>query len=296
MQRTKTIKEGFGSRTFDVVNALFMAFLMIVCFYPIWYVVMASVSNSADVTRSGGIIFWPHSFNLGAYTQALTHPLIASGFRNIFIILLLALPLNIVMTLLCGYFMSAKNVMFKKYIVGFIMVTMFFSGGLIPSYLNMKSLGLYDNLWALIIPGALSVYNAIICKSAIDAIPESLFESARMDGATDFTILFKIVTPLIKPTLAVLLLYYGVGHWNSWFGASIYIKDNTLLPIQNVLRAVLLANTDTLSQGASSDTVNNFAESIKYAAIVLSTIPILCIYPFVQKYFVKGVMIGSVKG
>lgn len=293
---TKRVDETLGSKTFDVINTVIMIALIIVCFYPLWYVVVASFSSSAEVASSGGALLWPSSLQLGAYSKALSHPLISSGFKNIFMILLLALPLNMVMTLLAGFFMASKDVMFQKYITYFFLFTMFFSGGLIPTYLNQKGLGLYNNIWALVIPGALSIYNAIICRSAIEAIPDSLFESARMDGATDITILFKIITPLIKPTMAVLLLYYGVGHWNSWFSASIYIKDNALLPIQNVLRAVLLANSNMLNSGADAENINTYAETIKYAAIVMSTIPILCVYPFLQKYFVKGVMIGSVKG
>lgn len=294
--RKKRIDETVGSKAFDSFNMLFMIFLIIICFYPLWYVIVASFSTSAKVSASGGTLFWPAPLNLGAYSKALAHPLIISGFKNIFLILFFSLPLNIFMTLLCGYFMASKEVLLKKYIVSFFIFTMFFSGGLIPSYLNQKGLGLYDNIWALIIPGSLSVYNAIICRSAIEAVPDSLFESAKMDGANDFTILFKIIVPLIKPTLAVLLLYYGVGHWNSWFSASIYIRDSSLLPIQNVLRAVLLSNSTMLNEGSNADNINTYAETIKYAAIVLSTLPILCIYPFVQKYFVKGVMIGSVKG
>ena len=174
---------------------------------------------------------------------------------------------------------------------------MFFSGGMIPAYLNVRDLGLYNTLWSLILPGAMSVYNAIICRTAIEAIPDSLEESAFIDGANDLVIVFRIVLPLIMPTIAVLLLYYGVGHWNAWFNASIYLKDNEKLPIQNVLRAVLIANSNILnSAAAENDQVNQFAESIKYAAIVLTTVPVLCIYPFLQKYFVKGVMIGAVKG
>ena len=141
------------------------------------------------------------------------------------------------------------------------------------------------------------MYNSIICKTAIEGLPESLKESAYIDGANDLVILFKIVVPLIKPTLAVLLLYYGVGHWNSWFNASIYLKDNDKLPIQNIMRAILIANSNVLnSAAAENDQVNQFAEAIKYSTIVLTTVPVLCIYPFVQKYFVKGVMIGAVKG
>lgn len=236
-------------------------------------------------------------FTIGAYIKAFQHPLILSGFRNILFILLCSLPLNLVMTLLCGYFMAAKDVLLKKYVVAFLVFTMFFSGGLIPAYLNQKSLGLYNNLWALIIPGALSIYNAIICRTAVESVPDSLIESAYIDGANDYTVLFKIITPLIKPTLAVLALYYGVGHWNSWFNASLYITDNELLPIQNILRAILIANNDMLNQGAASmDSIDTYAETIKYAVIVIATLPILCVYPFLQKYFVKGVMIGAVKG
>lgn len=187
--------------------------------------------------------------------------------------------------------------MFKPVIQFIVLFTMFFSGGMIPCYLNIRSLGLYNSLWSLILPGAMSVYNAIICKTAIEAMPDSLKESAYIDGANDLVILFRIVLPLIKPTIAVLLLYYGVSHWNSWFNASIYLRDNDKLPIQNIMRSILIANSNVLNSAASdSDQVNQFAESIKYAAIMLTTLPILCIYPFLQKYFVKGVMIGAVKG
>ena len=178
-----------------------------------------------------------------------------------------------------------------------LIFTMFFSGGMIPTYLNVRSLGLYNSLWALILPGAMSVYNSIICRTAIEAVPDSLEESAHIDGANDLVICFRIILPLIMPTIAVLLLYYGVGHWNSWFPASIYLQDNNKLPIQNVLRAVLIANSNLLnSAAAENDQVNEFAEAIKYSAIVLTTVPVLCIYPFLQRYFVKGVMIGAVKG
>ncbi len=174
---------------------------------------------------------------------------------------------------------------------------MFFNGGMIPGYLNVRSLDLFNSLFALILTGGLSIYNSIICKTAIEALPDSLLESAHIDGANDIRVLFRIVTPLIMPTIAVLLLYYGVSHWNSWFPASLYIEDNYKLPIQNVLRAVLIANSNILNSAASeSDQIDQFAETIKYAAIIITTVPVLCIYPFLQKYFVKGVMIGAVKG
>ena len=200
-------------------------------------------------------------------------------------------------TVLCGYFMASRGMLWKKVIVGMIMFTMFFNGGLIPGFLNIQSLGLYNTLWALIIPGCLSVYNSIICKTAIEGIPESLTESAYIDGANDFQVIFKIILPLIKPTVAVLTLYYGVARWNDWFQASIYIKDTNLLPVQNIIRAVLLENDIKLnSSGNFGDDYNQYADALKYSAIVVSTVPILCVYPFLQKYFTKGVMIGAVKG
>ncbi|MEC6746996.1 carbohydrate ABC transporter permease [Marinilactibacillus sp. XAAS-LB27] len=293
----KKVKESRGDQIFSYFNGIFMFLISLACLYPIWYVLVASFSSTGAINANLGKLLWPQDFSLGAYSMALRHPLILSGFRNIFLILVLSLPLQMFMTILCGYFMAAKNVMFKNIIVSFFMFTMFFSGGLIPMYMNQRQLGLYNNIWALVIPGALSLFNAIICKTAIEVIPDSLTESAHMDGAGDITILAKIIVPVIKPTLAVLLLYYGVGLWNNWFNAAIFIQDNELLPIQNILRGVLLANNQTLNQGAgSADLVNQYAETIKYAAICISTIPILCIYPFLQKYFVKGIMIGSIKG
>lgn len=212
-------------------------------------------------------------------------------------IMVIGLAINIVLTLFAAYFLASKNLMFKKPVLFMMLFTMFFSGGMIPSYLNIRSLGLYNSLWALILPGAISVYNTIIYRTSIEAVPESLGESAKIDGAHDFTILFRIIFPLIKPTTVVLLLYYGIGHWNSWFPAAVYIRDNYKLPIQNILRAILISNTGLLNSAVvSDDPLNQFTETIKYAAIVITTVPVLFIYPFLQRYFVKGVMIGAVKG
>lgn len=286
-----------GDRVFSVFNTVILILLCIVTLYPIWYVLCASLTSNTYLVSHPGLLLRPHGFTLGSYKLALTHPLLLSGYKNILIVLGVSLPINIMMTLFTGYFMAARKVLFKPVIQFLILFTMFFSGGMIPGYLNIRDLGLYNSLWALILPGALSVYNAIICKTAIEGMPDSLKESAYIDGANDLVILFKIVLPLIKPTIAVLLLYYGVGHWNSWFNASIYLRDNDKLPIQNVMRSILIANSNILnSAAAESDQVNQFAESIKCSTIMLTTIPILCIYPFLQKYFVKGVMIGAVKG
>ncbi len=278
----------------DTSIAAILLILVLITLYPVWYVVVASFTDSTELARNPGLLLWPEEFDAGAYRMVFKNPLLMGAFKNTFIILVTALPINIVLTLLCGYFMACPGMYWKKIITAIIMFTMFFNGGLIPGYLNIRDLGLYNTLWALILPGALSVYNAIICKTAIEAVPDSLRESAYIDGANDIQIIFKIILPLIKPTMAVLLLYYGVAHWNSWFNASIYIKDSLKLPVQNIMRSILLAN-DTLG-GQGGDDYNAYAETIKYAAIVITTTPIMCIYPFLQKYFAKGVMIGAVKG
>lgn len=295
--KKQKMKTSLGDKIFVVINSAILICLCFVTLYPIWYVLCASLTSNTYLVSHPGIMLWPHEVTFGAYKLAFSHPLLLSGYTNTLIILAVSLPINILMTLFAGYFMASKDVMFKPLLQGLIMFTMFFSGGMIPAYLNIRDLGLYNSLWALILPGALSVYNSIICKTAIESVPESLKESAYIDGANDVIILFRIIVPLIKATLAVLLLYYGVGHWNAWFNASIYLKDNEKLPIQNIMRAILIANSNVLnSAAAENDQVNQFAEAIKYSTIILTTVPVLCIYPFIQKYFVKGVMIGAVKG
>ena len=295
--KKQKMKTSLGDKIFVVINSAILICLCIITLYPIWYVFCASMTSNTYLVSHPGILLWPHEMTFGAYKLAFSHPLLLSGYTNTLIILAVSLPINILMTLFAGYFMASKDVMFKPLLQGLIMFTMFFSGGMIPAYLNIRDLGLYNSLWALILPGALSVYNSIICKTAIESVPESLKESAYIDGANDVIILFRIIVPLIKATLAVLLLYYGVGHWNAWFNESIYLKDNEKLPIQNIMRAILIANSNVLnSAAAENDQVNQFAEAIKYSTIILTTVPVLCIYPFIQKYFVKGVMIGAVKG
>ncbi|MCL2478891.1 MAG: carbohydrate ABC transporter permease [Treponema sp.] len=296
-KQNKLTKYTISDYIFDGVNTVFMVALMFVTVYPMYYVIVASVTNNLALLATPGFLWYPKGFTLGSFKLAFTHPLIISGYRNILFILFWGLILNISLTLFTGFFLASKDVYFKKPILFIILFTMFFNAGMIPNFLNIRSLGLYNSLWALILPGAVSVYNSIICRTAIETVPESLPESARIDGANDLTILFKIITPLIKPTIVVLILYYGIGHWNSWFNASIYIRDNIKLPIQNILRSILIANSDILNSAATEkDQINQFAESIKYAAIVITTVPILFIYPFLQRYFVKGVMIGAVKG
>lgn len=297
MIKTKLSKYTFADYIFDCFNTIFLIALCFVTLYPMYYVIVASFTDNLTLLASSGFLWYPQGFNVDAYRLAFTHPLLISGYKNILIVMVLGLFFNITLTLFAGYFLASKDVYFKKPVLFMILFTMFFSGGMIPTFLNIQRLGLFNTLWALILPGAVSVFNTIICRTAIQAVPESLSESARLDGANDFTILFKIIVPVIKPTMVVLILFYGVGHWNSWFPASIYIEDRMKLPIQNILRSILIANSDILNAAATEgDRIDQFSETIKYAAIVITTIPILFIYPFLQRYFVKGVMIGSVKG
>ena len=289
-----------GKKAFIVFNITFMVLLMIVTLYPFYYVICASFSSSTYLQVHRGFLIAPVKATIGAYKKTFNHALILSGFANIFKIMIVSLPINLLVTIVAAYFMSQRGMMFKGPIVFLMMFTMFFGGGLIPSYLNIKQLGLYNTLWALILPGCLSIYNAIIMKTAMEAVPESLSESAYIDGANDLVVLFRILVPLIIPTLAVILLDYGVGHWNSWFPATVYLEDNTKLPIQAVLRSIVIENEMLL--GGATEVIegeayaNDYTETIKYAVIVISTIPILCVYPFLQRFFVKGVMIGAVKG
>lgn len=292
------IKKSPGEKIFDVFNIIIMILVIFVTIYPFYYVICASFSETSFLLTHRGLLFKPLSATLGAYKLTFSYPLVRSGYRNILFILICGLPINLIMTLFCAYVMTIKKMLYKKFIIAFILFTMFFSGGLIPNFLNIRSLGLYNSLWALILPGAISVYNSIIVKTAIEGIPDSLMEAAYIDGANDIMILFKIVTPLIIPTLAVITLYYGVGHWNAWFNAVIYLKDNSKLPIQAVMRAILIENERLLNTNVVRDDgeMDDYAETIKYALIVIGTLPILTLYPFLQKYFVKGVMIGAIKG
>lgn len=290
------VKQGRNAVIFDILNYTFMILLGIITIYPFYYVVVASVSDNTQLQFFKGILLAPQGFDLGAYKMAFKNPKLVRGFVNTMKLMCLQLPVNIIMTLFCANFLAAKNVMFKRPLTLFMMFTMYFGGGLIPVYLNMRDLGLVGSIWALVLGNALSLYNAIITKTAIEAIPESLSESAYIDGAGELTVLFKIILPLLKPTIAVLILYYGVAIWNGWFQASIYLTEDQL-PMQNILRAILIENADYGSAANAGDKVaNSYTETIKYAAVVISTVPIMIVYPFLQKYFAKGVMVGAVKG
>lgn len=291
------IQESNSRKIFNWCNVAFMIVLGIITLYPFLYITFASFSNSNLLMRHEGLLLKPEGFSIEAYKSVFNNPNIWRGYKNTIIILVAGVTVNIVMTALGGYFLSRKNVMFKGIITKFIMFTMFFNGGIIPTYLTIKNLGILNTYWAVILPVAISTYNMIIMRTGFEGVPDSLEEAAKIDGAGHWTILFAIMLPLVKATTAVMVLYYAVSHWNSWFNAMMYLqKARQLQPLQLVLRGILIENE--LSQISGTDALSDreAAETIKYAVIIVSTLPILAAYPFLQKYFVKGVMVGAVKG
>lgn len=290
------IKKSVGEQIFDACNIIILIIFSLICLYPVWYVFVASLSNSNLLTQNSGALIKPLGFSLEAYKAVFKNPMIVTGYLNTLKILAIGLFTNIVMTSLGAYFLSRKNVMWKKAITMFIMFTMFVSGGMIPFYQNLQDLNLTDTHLGLILPFMISTYNMIILRTSFESIPESLFEAARIDGAGHIRILFSLVLPLSKAMLAVMVLYYGVGIWNGWFWAATILKDRSMYPLQLVLREILMQNdVSSMTAGVSSGDVEAIGATIRYATIMVATVPILCVYPFLQKYFASGVMIGAVK-
>lgn len=291
------IKPTLGERIFDVVNVLIMLILIVLTLYPMLYILFSSLSEGNRLISFNGILLWPQGFSLEGYKAVLSNSTIMQGFKNTLFILTIGLAVNMTLTALGAYFLSREGVLLQKPIMFFIVFTMFFSGGLVPFFLIVKSYGLLNSLWSLILPTAVSTFNLIIMRTYFLSIPKELEESAFLDGAGHFTILFRIFIPLSMPVVAVLILYYGVGHWNSWFNAMIFLRDQDLFPIQLVVRNIILENDNANMIGTTTLIQSrDVAETLKYAAIIVTTAPILLLYPFLQKYFVKGVMVGALKG
>lgn len=291
------IKRSRGEKIFTVCNTIFFIILSIIMIYPFWHVIMMSLS-SVEATTKGGIFLWPKGFNLDTYSQVFHNPQIITGYATTFAVTIIGTFLGTLFTATTAYPLSKKKLPFSEAMLMLVLFTMLFSGGMIPGYLLIKNLGLINNRWSLILPGLISAYNVIIMKSFFMTIPESLEESAKIDGANDVTIFIKIILPLSKATIATIALFTAVGYWNDYFSTVLYINDTDKWALQAVLR-YMLTNTNQAMQAAGINVVsatNVTASTIKAASVVVATIPILIVYPFVQKYFVKGVMIGGVKG
>lgn len=292
------MKESISRKIFITFNTLFLVFIGIICFYPMWYVICASFSDPLRLMAHDGLLWLPLSPTLMAYKTILKTDLVWTGYLNTIIIIVSGVALNMFMTILAAYFFSRKGVMHSKKLFLFVLFTMFFNGGIVPTYLMVKWMGLLDNLLVLVLTVAINTNNMIILRTAFYNVPDSLEEAARIDGAGPLVILTKVIMPLILPTMAVIGLYYGVSHWNSWFNASIYITDRKLYPLQLVLRELLISQDSALMSSAMEAEMAKKAmlsETVKYCTITVATVPILCVYPFLQKYFVKGVMVGAVK-
>ncbi len=287
------------NRIIDAVLAVVLSALAIVMLYPMLYEVFVSFSEASELVKARGILLHPLGFTFEAYKIVFGIKNIMVGYGNTLFVMVVGLAINLTMTSLGAYFISRKSSQVKllKPIMVLILFTMYFSGGLVPTWLTVKNLGLYNTRWALVIPNAISTYNMILLCSYFKSIPDSLEESVRIDGGGHFTILFKIVLPLSKPAMAVMFLYYGVSHWNSWFNAMIYLRSEALYPLQLILRNILVEGS-ALNTNSSSVSAMNYEEmekSVKAAMVVVSTVPFLLIYPFLQKYFQGGLMVGSLK-
>ena len=292
------IKEGGTSRkVFTVCNYVFLFLMMIITLYPLWLQFITSISHGLEVMK-GGVTLLPRSPTLETYKTIVRGELFMY-MRNTIVYTVVGTVINLAMSCLCAYPLARKTFSGRKFFTMLVTFTMFFSGGMIPLYLTVKQFGMMDTIWALVLPGAISTYNMIVIRTAFQSIPDSLIESAQLDGANDLIILWKIVVPLSKATLATMLLFYAVTHWNSYFDAMLYINKKEMYPLQIMLRNMLIGglfNEETAIAGANADSFAVTDATLRSAAIIVTTLPILVVYPFVQRYFVKGVMIGGVKG
>jgi putative aldouronate transport system permease protein len=260
-----------------------------------WYILVASFSDYTLLNAVKGLVVIPVHFNLSAYTAVFRDPMILRSYLNTLGYVCLGIVINMIMTANGAYILSRKKFFWHKFLSFMVIFTMFFQGGLIPSFLLVRSLRLYNTIWAVLLPLAINTWNMLIMRNSFEAIPESIVESAKIDGANDLTILIRIILPMSKAILAVIFLYYLVARWNGWYEYMIYIQKRERFPLQLILREILIANQMDTSGALSYGDTYDIQEVIKYAAIVIATIPVLVIYPVLQKFFVKGIMVGAVK-
>lgn len=293
------IKQSRQDVIFSVVNYTLLSLVLLIFLYPLIYIVSSSFS-SGDAVIAGRVVLLPVEFSLDGYKAVFQSASVWRGYLNSFIYMLVGTLINVVVTVMAAYPLSRKDIAGRGVIMLGFTFTMIFSGGLVPTYMVVNDLRLTDTLWAMVVPGALSIYYMIIARTFFQTnIPVELQEAAEMSGCNDWQLITKIILPLSKPIIAVLVLFYAVGHWNSYFNALIYLKSNDKYPLQIVLREILIQNQNNASMmqdAAQMERSESLSALLKYSLIVVASVPVLCIYPFVQKYFVKGMMIGSVKG
>lgn len=284
-----------GSRCFDIVLYILLGLVVLVTFYPMYYVFIVSISSANYITR-GAVNLFPRGINFEAYEMVFKNSRIWTSYGNTILYTVTGTFINVAMTAMCAYPFSRPDFYGRKVFTLFVTLTMFVGGGMIPLYLVVDRLHLTNTIWSIVLPGAISTYNMIVMRTSFQSIPASLTESAYIDGANDIHILYKIVLPLSKPILATMTLFYAVGHWNSYFSAILYLDDQDKYPVQVILRDIVIAGEMMESAGDITSSATVIATNYKYAVIIVSVLPILLVYPFIQKYFTKGVMVGAIKG
>lgn len=295
------MKESRGDRIFNVINMVIITTFLIGVLYPLIYVLSASISDPNAVLQ-GQVRLFPVGFTLEGYKAVFTHKLIISGYLNAIFYMVTGTALNVFLTISAAYPLSRKDLSGRKAIMSLFIFAMIFNGGMIPTYLVVKNLHLINSRWAMILPNAIGVWNVIIARTYFQtSIPDELLEASQLDGCTDYQFIAHVALKLSGPIIAVITLFYAVGHWNSYFNALLYLNDQEKFPLQMVLRSILIENEMTAEMFASADLdamayKENLRELLKYSLIVVASVPLLLIYPFVQKHFVKGIMIGAVKG
>ena len=297
MKNTSTKIENRQDRWFYVFCYALVTILTLVVLYPVVYIISASFSNS-DMVAQGKVWLWPVDATLDAYRIIMKRPEIWNGYKNTIIYTVTGTLINVAITLMCAYPMARKNLRGRSAIMFFFTFTMMFSGGMIPNYMLVKNLGFMNTRWAVILPGAMSVYNMIVCRTFIQSnIPDEMLEAAQIDGCSNTQFFFQMILPLSKAIIAVLTLWYGVSHWNAYFNAFLYLRNRDLYPLQIFLKDILIQSEQLGGENLTGvDNVSTIYVTLKYCIIVISTAPLFCVYPFVQKHFQKGVMVGSVKG
>ncbi|HIR61213.1 MAG TPA: carbohydrate ABC transporter permease [Candidatus Faecivivens stercoravium] len=292
------LKRSKGEKIFAVFNYTGMVVLCIIFILPVWHVLMGSISDPLRISAYFGIILYPlGDVTFGGYKLVLQNNSILRSYLNTILIVVTATGLGTLLTILSAYVMSVRGLYWKKPFNFIVTFTMIFNGGLIPTYMVVRNLHMLDTYWSLIIPGCCVAYNIIIMRTSFSQVPAALSEAATIDGAGHFRILCQIILPVSKSIIAVIVLFYAIQQWNAWFNASIYLQNRDLYPLQLTLREIVLKSSEnSIIANADGETVDIYRPLIKYCTIMVSIIPMMIVYPFVQKYFVKGVMIGSIKG
>lgn len=290
------MKKSIGEKAFDVLMYGCIGISILLILYPLYFILIASISDQ-NLVANGRVFLIPKGIQFGGFKRVFENDLLLSGYRNTILYTALGTVVNMVLTIPASYALSRKDFLPRRVLMFLFVFTMYFSGGLVPTYLLMKDLRLLNTIWVMIIPFAVNVTNLIIARSFFESsIPDELLEAAVMDGCSNTKFFLHIVLPLSKAILAVITLYYAVQHWNEYFNALIYLKDTALYPLQLVIRDILVMNQKASASASAASSAVQIAEQVKYAVILISTVPVMIFFPFVQKYFMKGVMIGAVKG